>query len=239
MHDILLPAFFFHVFSGSTLSENKCLIYLDYLYTHSFMQNCRALCKAYEMNPFIHFPVYSLAVPLLLVYTIHKTSRIWVASRAIKRFVIVVFYSFYNTATYRKIQNIYLTNLDWNDCPGYHFTVTGTTKTKQTLFLLFHDRLNLSNAFLVIGDQIKWCCQNLFYKELIILKVIFINRVKHLFSSFLALLAGFEDVVKIKWCHKINFTRCNKGVIQWRKSNSFFMENAICIRFFLTCSYKK
>ncbi|VFQ95560.1 unnamed protein product [Cuscuta campestris] len=36
--------------------------------------NCRALSKAYEMNPFIHFPIYSLWVPLVLAYTIRRTS---------------------------------------------------------------------------------------------------------------------------------------------------------------------
>ncbi|KAH6769514.1 Calcineurin-like metallo-phosphoesterase superfamily protein [Perilla frutescens var. frutescens] len=38
-------------------------------------KNCEALMKAYEMNPITHFPVYSLAVPLLLAYTIWKTRR--------------------------------------------------------------------------------------------------------------------------------------------------------------------
>ncbi|CAK7325973.1 unnamed protein product [Dovyalis caffra] len=38
--------------------------------------NCRALMKAYEMNPLIHFPVYSLAIPLLLAYTVYKTRSI-------------------------------------------------------------------------------------------------------------------------------------------------------------------
>nr|KJB19208.1 hypothetical protein B456_003G088600 [Gossypium raimondii] len=38
-------------------------------------KNCRALMKAYEMNPLLHFPVYTLGIPLLLVYVIHKTKR--------------------------------------------------------------------------------------------------------------------------------------------------------------------
>ncbi|KAG8380335.1 hypothetical protein BUALT_Bualt06G0004900 [Buddleja alternifolia] len=38
-------------------------------------KNCTALVKAYEMNPIIHFPVYSLAVPLLLAYTIWRTRK--------------------------------------------------------------------------------------------------------------------------------------------------------------------
>ncbi|VFQ60581.1 unnamed protein product [Cuscuta campestris] len=37
--------------------------------------SCRALSKAYEMNPFIHFPMYSVAVPLLLVNAIYRTSK--------------------------------------------------------------------------------------------------------------------------------------------------------------------
>ncbi|KAL1532835.1 putative metallophosphoesterase [Salvia divinorum] len=31
--------------------------------------NCEALMKAYEMNPIIHFSLYSLTVPMLLVYS--------------------------------------------------------------------------------------------------------------------------------------------------------------------------
>ncbi|XP_015572259.1 putative metallophosphoesterase At3g03305 [Ricinus communis] len=38
--------------------------------------NCRALVKAYEMNPLLHFPVYAFAIPLLLAYTVYKTRRI-------------------------------------------------------------------------------------------------------------------------------------------------------------------
>ncbi|OIT30528.1 PREDICTED: putative metallophosphoesterase At3g03305 [Nicotiana attenuata] len=37
--------------------------------------NCRALIKAYAMNPLIHFPIYSMLIPLFLAYTIYKTSR--------------------------------------------------------------------------------------------------------------------------------------------------------------------
>ncbi|XP_031105052.1 putative metallophosphoesterase At3g03305 isoform X1 [Ipomoea triloba] len=36
--------------------------------------SCRALSKAYEMNPFVHFPIYSMSVPLLMVYAIYRTS---------------------------------------------------------------------------------------------------------------------------------------------------------------------
>eukprot|EP00258_Populus_trichocarpa_P009564 XP_002316178.3 putative metallophosphoesterase At3g03305 [Populus trichocarpa] len=38
--------------------------------------NCKALTKAYEMNPLLHFPVYSLAIPLLLACTVYKTRSI-------------------------------------------------------------------------------------------------------------------------------------------------------------------
>ncbi|KAJ4837126.1 hypothetical protein Tsubulata_030654 [Turnera subulata] len=38
--------------------------------------NCRALTKAYEMNPLLHFPVYGLSIPLLLVYTAYVTRRV-------------------------------------------------------------------------------------------------------------------------------------------------------------------
>ena len=39
-------------------------------------QNCKVLMKAYEMNPLLHFPVYSLAIPLLVAYTVYKTGSI-------------------------------------------------------------------------------------------------------------------------------------------------------------------
>ncbi|KAF5454923.1 hypothetical protein F2P56_024552, partial [Juglans regia] len=39
-------------------------------------KNCWALVKAYEMNPLIHFPGYSLSIPLLLAYTVYKTRNV-------------------------------------------------------------------------------------------------------------------------------------------------------------------
>lgn len=39
-------------------------------------KSCRALMKAYEMNPIIHFPLYSLVIPLMLACTIYKTGSI-------------------------------------------------------------------------------------------------------------------------------------------------------------------
>lgn len=39
------------------------------------IKNCRSLIRAYEMNP-LHFPGYSLTIPLLLVYVIFKTKGV-------------------------------------------------------------------------------------------------------------------------------------------------------------------
>lgn len=36
-------------------------------------KSCRGLIKAYEMNPILDFPVYSLMIPLLLAYTVYRT----------------------------------------------------------------------------------------------------------------------------------------------------------------------
>ncbi|KAL5565817.1 hypothetical protein UlMin_028981 [Ulmus minor] len=36
-------------------------------------KDCRALVKAYEMNPILHFPVYCFTVPLLLAFAVYKT----------------------------------------------------------------------------------------------------------------------------------------------------------------------
>ncbi|CAH9051461.1 unnamed protein product [Cuscuta europaea] len=38
--------------------------------------SCRVLSKAYEMNVFIHFPIYSISVPWLLVFAIYRTRKI-------------------------------------------------------------------------------------------------------------------------------------------------------------------
>uniref|UniRef100_A0A2P2J708 Uncharacterized protein n=1 Tax=Rhizophora mucronata TaxID=61149 RepID=A0A2P2J708_RHIMU len=38
--------------------------------------NCRALMKAYDMNPLVHFPIYGLGIPVLLAYTFHTTKGI-------------------------------------------------------------------------------------------------------------------------------------------------------------------
>ncbi|KAK9996012.1 hypothetical protein SO802_020698 [Lithocarpus litseifolius] len=39
-------------------------------------KSCRALVKAYEMNPLIHFPGYSFSIPLLLAYAVYKSRNI-------------------------------------------------------------------------------------------------------------------------------------------------------------------
>ncbi|KAH9606746.1 hypothetical protein KSS87_009529 [Heliosperma pusillum] len=50
------------------------LVCLGILYRH--YKSCRALMKAYEMNPILHFPVYSLWFPLLLAYALYRTHRV-------------------------------------------------------------------------------------------------------------------------------------------------------------------
>ncbi|KAL6132398.1 hypothetical protein ACLB2K_064641 [Fragaria x ananassa] len=37
--------------------------------------SCWVLIKAYEMNPIINFPVYSLTIPLVLAYTVYRTRK--------------------------------------------------------------------------------------------------------------------------------------------------------------------
>ncbi|KAG6388142.1 hypothetical protein SASPL_153341 [Salvia splendens] len=67
--------------SGNKSSEPKrrwirilfLVISLAIFWKH--FKNCEALVKAYEMNPVIHFPLYSFTVPLLLVYSIWRTGR--------------------------------------------------------------------------------------------------------------------------------------------------------------------
>lgn len=51
----------------------KILLVVCLVICWKHLKNCRALMKAYEMNPFLHFPGYGFSVPLLLAYTIYKT----------------------------------------------------------------------------------------------------------------------------------------------------------------------
>jgi hypothetical protein len=44
--------------------------------TPCIMQLCRALVKAYAMNPLLHAPVLFFFVPLLMVFAIYKTRSI-------------------------------------------------------------------------------------------------------------------------------------------------------------------
>ncbi|XP_073000274.1 putative metallophosphoesterase At3g03305 isoform X1 [Typha latifolia] len=50
------------------------LVCLMILWKH--WKHCRALVKAYKMNPFLHSPIYCLMVPALLIFTIYRTSAI-------------------------------------------------------------------------------------------------------------------------------------------------------------------
>ncbi|KMT19209.1 hypothetical protein BVRB_1g013910 [Beta vulgaris subsp. vulgaris] len=38
-------------------------------------KSCKTLVKAYEMNPLLHFPIYTLSIPLLLAYAVYRTSK--------------------------------------------------------------------------------------------------------------------------------------------------------------------
>ncbi|XVF41456.1 hypothetical protein PTKIN_Ptkin01aG0281400 [Pterospermum kingtungense] len=62
----------FH-FGGNWVRSILLVLCLAICWKH--FKNCRALMKAYEMNPLLHFPVYALGIPLLLVYAIYKTRR--------------------------------------------------------------------------------------------------------------------------------------------------------------------
>ncbi|GAB2211926.1 hypothetical protein Droror1_Dr00025265 [Drosera rotundifolia] len=54
----------------------KFLIAICVVVLLKHFQSCRHLAIAYEMNPFLQFPVYSFAIPVLLLYAIYKTSGI-------------------------------------------------------------------------------------------------------------------------------------------------------------------
>ncbi|KAG9152567.1 hypothetical protein Leryth_024340 [Lithospermum erythrorhizon] len=53
------------------------LLLLSLLVCWKHFKNCRALMKAYDMNPVIHFPIYSLLIPLMLSYTHYKTREVY------------------------------------------------------------------------------------------------------------------------------------------------------------------
>ncbi|XAR69384.1 hypothetical protein NMG60_11000934 [Bertholletia excelsa] len=54
----------------------KFLLLVSLAICWKHFKNARALMKAYEMNPLLHFPVYSLSMPLLLAYCIYRTWRV-------------------------------------------------------------------------------------------------------------------------------------------------------------------
>ncbi|KAJ0982029.1 hypothetical protein J5N97_010284 [Dioscorea zingiberensis] len=43
-------------------------------------KSCRALVKAYDMNPFLHSPMYCFFVPVVLIYSIYRTSTVYTKS---------------------------------------------------------------------------------------------------------------------------------------------------------------
>ncbi|KAB2621257.1 metallophosphoesterase [Pyrus ussuriensis x Pyrus communis] len=63
----------FHV--GNRRIRNVLLVLCLAVCWKHFM-NCRTLVKAYEMNTVLHFPGYSLTIPLLLAYTAYKTRSV-------------------------------------------------------------------------------------------------------------------------------------------------------------------
>ncbi|KAJ3678158.1 hypothetical protein LUZ60_001961 [Juncus effusus] len=54
----------------------KFLILVSVIICWRHFKQCRALVKAYDMNPFIHAPIYCFMIPTLLVFCIYKTSSI-------------------------------------------------------------------------------------------------------------------------------------------------------------------
>ncbi|EPS67972.1 hypothetical protein M569_06798 [Genlisea aurea] len=57
-------------YEGNNRWFRKFLLAVTLVILWKHYKNCRALVKAFDMNPAVHFPVYSFALPLLLVYTI-------------------------------------------------------------------------------------------------------------------------------------------------------------------------
>ncbi|XP_038890288.1 putative metallophosphoesterase At3g03305 [Benincasa hispida] len=54
----------------------KVLLIICALVCWKHFLSCRAVMKAYEMNPFLHFPLYCFVTPLLLGYVAYHTSGI-------------------------------------------------------------------------------------------------------------------------------------------------------------------
>ncbi|XP_020592068.1 putative metallophosphoesterase At3g03305 [Phalaenopsis equestris] len=62
----------FGIWSRRWIRKLLFIICLLILWKH--WKQCRALVKAYDMNPFVHSPVYCFWIPLSLAYTIYRTS---------------------------------------------------------------------------------------------------------------------------------------------------------------------
>ncbi|KAJ6795305.1 putative metallophosphoesterase [Iris pallida] len=54
----------------------KFLVMISLLVLWKHWMQCRALVKAYDMNPFLHSPVYCFWLPLLLAYVFYKTTKV-------------------------------------------------------------------------------------------------------------------------------------------------------------------
>ncbi|XP_062207741.1 putative metallophosphoesterase At3g03305 [Phragmites australis] len=60
--------------NGRWIRKFLCLLCLVVLWKH--WKHCRALVKAYTMNPLLHSPVHFFFIPALIVFAIYKTSSI-------------------------------------------------------------------------------------------------------------------------------------------------------------------
>lgn len=54
----------------------KLLLFISLLILWKHWKQCRTLVKAYDMNPFLHSPVYCFWIPISFVYAIYKTSMV-------------------------------------------------------------------------------------------------------------------------------------------------------------------
>ncbi|KAJ4798837.1 Calcineurin-related phosphoesterase-like [Rhynchospora pubera] len=63
-----------HLWSGRWIRKFLLVASIAIVWKH--WKQCRALVKAYEINPFIHAPVYCFFIPALLAFCIYKTSSI-------------------------------------------------------------------------------------------------------------------------------------------------------------------
>jgi len=62
------------LWSGRWIRKILIVLCLVVLWKH--WKQCRALVKAYAMNPLLHSPVYFYFIPALIVFSIYKTSSI-------------------------------------------------------------------------------------------------------------------------------------------------------------------